>query len=289
MSSETGILDVRAIARRFAAHSVVDERHEPVVRGTYEREILRSPRPILLHGLAKGWPAYQRWTFDYLAQRGEGVEVVTARSIVEQSKTRRESRDLGDYIRSMQARDGTVTGGSDQSYVSYCPLLEMLPDLRADLPLDELFPSRLYQYLTAWIGPAGTVTGLHSDNMPNVLTQIRGRKGLLLLPPPALERYRSPKFDLGARLSQVDLRDPDLARFPQVRELAPLVAIVEEGDGLYIPPHWWHFVVAETPSVSLSNLAGHLRHAVLGMMPQWPLFLLHTAGLYARGNCVCHN
>jgi hypothetical protein len=288
MSTDTVNLNIRAVARRFVSQSPVDERHEPVVRGTYAREILPSPRPLLLRGLAKRWPAYHRWSFDFLAQRGKGVEVETTRSIIEQRATRRENIDLGGYIQSMLSSDGTVTGGPDQRYVSYCPLFELLPELQADIPREEVFSPCMFQYMTAWIGPSGTVTGLHSDNMPNVLAQVRGRKGLLLFPPPALERYRSWKFDFGARGNQVDLCEPDFARFPLVRELSPLVAVLEEGDGLFIPPHWWHFVVAETPSVSVSNLAGNLKHA-LAILPQWPLFLLHSAGLYARGNCVCHN
>lgn len=286
MNTTRSSLNVRAIAAQFPAHCPVDERHEPVARGTYERELLPAPRPVLLRRLAVAWPASRRWTFDYLAARGQGVEVVATRSLVETEKTVRETVELRAYIQSVLG--GAAADG--QNYVSYLPLFEALPELKADVPFAELYGSFLLKDLAAWIGPAGTVTGLHDDTLPNLVAQIRGRKGLLLFPPSPLDRiYRSAKFDFGTHLSLVDLCRPDFARFPRLRELRPLVAVLEEGDGLYIPPAWWHFVVAETPSVTLSLFAGSLRQALRRVLPQVPQLLLHRAGLYAQGNCVCHN
>ena len=284
------IVDVRAIAAKFPSQSTAFARPTPVERGTFEGELLRATQPTLLGGLAKSWPAYQRWTFDFLATAGTGIPVVATKSIVETAKTRRVTLDMGDYIRSVLAGDEAVAGGQNQTYVSFLPLFEVLPKLKADVPFGELFLPRTICDPHAWIGPAGTITGLHCDNFPNLLIQLRGRKGLLLFPPSPLNRlYQSSKSDFGATLSLVDLRAPDWQRFPRLRELTPVVVILHEGDAIYIPPGWWHYVVSETPSVTLSIFAGRVRHMLRGVGPQLFHFLLHQAGLYARGNCVCHN
>lgn len=290
MTSREPIVDVRAIAAKFPAQSPVDERHEPVTLGVFERELLRTPRPVLIHGLAKSWRASERWTFEFFAREGKGVKVSVTKSVVETVRTRRVDVDLGDYVRHLLADDGTVSGGSQQTYASFVPLFKVMPQLRADIPMRELFGPLMLTAQSAWLGPAGTITGLHTDTFPNILTQLRGRKGLILFPPSPLDRlYRSPKFEAATTVSLVDLREPDFERFPRLRELRPLVAILEEGDALYIPPGWWHYVVSETPSISLSTFAGYLQHAVRGMLWQAPLILLHKAGLYGRGNCICHN
>lgn len=290
MTSREPIVDVRAIAAKFPAQSPVDERHEPFTLGTFERELLPSPRPVLLHGLAKSWPASERWTFEFFAREGKGVKVSVTRSVVETVRTRRVDLDLGDYVRDLLDDDGRVIGGPQQTYASFVPLFKVMPQLKADIPMRELFGPLTLTTQSAWLGPAGTITGLHTDAFPNVLTQLRGRKGLILFPPRPLDRlYRSPKFEPATTVSLVDLREPDFERFPRLRELRPLVAILEAGDAIYIPPGWWHYVVSETPSISLSTFAGYLRHAVWGTVWQAPLIVLHKAGLYKRDNCICHN
>jgi hypothetical protein len=290
MSSASEIVDVRTIAAKFRKHTFVDERHEPLISGTFERELLHTPRPIAIRGMARQWTAYRRWTLEFFEREARGVQVVAIKSIIETERTQRVTVDLSDYVRSILAEDGSVVGGPQQTYVSFLPLFEVMPQLKADIPMREVFGPFTITSQSAWFGPAGTITGLHTDNFPNLLTQLRGRKGVILFPPSPLNRlYLSPKFEIGTVLSQVDLREPDWDRFPRLRELVPIVCILEPGDGNYIPTGWWHYVVSETPSISLTTFAGHVSHVVRGLIWQAPLILLHQAGLYKRGNCICHN
>ncbi|KAI4334602.1 hypothetical protein L6164_019270 [Bauhinia variegata] len=52
--------------------------------------------------------------------------------------------------------------------------------------------------------------------------------------------------------SQVDLDDIDERKFPEVQELEFVDCILEEGEMLYIPPKWWHYVRSLTTSFSVS-------------------------------------
>ncbi|KAL2940926.1 Lysine-specific demethylase JMJ30 [Bienertia sinuspersici] len=52
--------------------------------------------------------------------------------------------------------------------------------------------------------------------------------------------------------SQVDLDDIDDTAFPNVRDLEFMDCILDEGEMLYIPPKWWHYVRSLTPSLSVS-------------------------------------
>lgn len=287
-ASETTV-DVDAIAAQFPAHGSVDERTEPLHGREDLRELFGHRRPLVMRKLASDWPASRRWTFDYLAAKGAGHSVSVNRSIREQYQTVSEERDLGDYIRSLVVDDDTVRGGHDQTYLAYSWLLKELPELRADIPFDRLFSRWSFKLPATWIGPAGTVTGLHSDNVyPNVLAQIRGRKSVVLLPP-GDHGYRSEKYEFCTSASAVDLRAPDFDRFPLLCDVTPLVTHLDEGDALFIPPKWWHFVVSESPSVSVSTFFGTIRHLTpWAIGPEITKDLLHRIGLYRRGNCICH-
>jgi lysine-specific demethylase 8 len=284
-----GAVDVDAIAAMFATHAAADEgvgRPDPAAD---LRQLFTRTRPLVMRGLARGWPAFERWTFDHLARLGSGITVSVNRSIREQYATTSEECDLGEYIRGIQADDGTVRGGTDQRYLAYSWLVKDLPQLRADIPFRDEFGPRTHKLPATWIGPAGTVTGLHSDNVyPNVLAQIRGRKSVVLFAPGS-PMYTSGKYESWTSVSSVDLRAPDFDRFPSLRGASPLVAHLDEGDALFIPPKWWHFVVADTPSVSVSTFFGTPRHVAPAAAVEITKGLLHRVGLYRRGDCICHS
>ncbi|MQL93586.1 hypothetical protein Taro_026244 [Colocasia esculenta] len=52
--------------------------------------------------------------------------------------------------------------------------------------------------------------------------------------------------------SQVDLDDLDLKKFPKVQDLEFVDCVLEEGEMLYVPPKWWHYVRSLTTSFSVS-------------------------------------
>lgn len=51
---------------------------------------------------------------------------------------------------------------------------------------------------------------------------------------------------------QVDVTNVDLVKFPNFEHLKFTDCILEEGQMLYIPPKWWHYVESLTPSFSVS-------------------------------------
>ncbi|KAF7824069.1 lysine-specific demethylase JMJ30 [Senna tora] len=51
---------------------------------------------------------------------------------------------------------------------------------------------------------------------------------------------------------QVDLDDIDESKFPNVRDLEFVDCNIEEGEMLYIPPKWWHYVRSLTTSFFVS-------------------------------------
>ncbi|CAK9146765.1 unnamed protein product [Ilex paraguariensis] len=106
--------------------------------------------------------------------------------------------------------------------------------------------------LNAWFGPSGTVTPLHHDPHHNILAQVVGRKYIRLYPASISEElYPHPETML-SNTSQVDLDNIDGDEFPKMQDLEFLDCILEEGEMLYIPPKWWHYIRSLTTSFSVS-------------------------------------
>lgn len=71
-------------------------------------------------------------------------------------------------------------------YIAQCPLLNMIPELRADIdfePLAEEVIGRPVAKMNIWMGTCGTITELHFDSLDNLYVQVAGVKRVKLVKP----------------------------------------------------------------------------------------------------------
>ena len=109
-----------------------------------------------------------------------------------------------------------------------------------------------------WVGSGGQVVNLHLDPYDNMLCMLAGVKRVTLFPPHVLPYLypAPPDRGLGGTPSSlVRLLELDRRTFPLVDRALPegVVARVEPGDVLWIPPFWWHHVESDGLNVMLNN------------------------------------
>jgi len=99
-----------------------------------------------------------------------------------------------------------------------------------------------------WIGNR-TCIAPHFDNTENIACVVGGRRRFTMFPPDQIGNLYPGPLDLtpaGQPISLVDVRKPDLDRFPRFAQAlrAAEVAELAPGDAVYIPALWWHNVEA---------------------------------------------
>jgi hypothetical protein len=99
-----------------------------------------------------------------------------------------------------------------------------------------------------WIGNR-TCIAAHFDNTDNLACVVAGRRRFTMFPPEQIRNLYVGPLDLtpaGQPVSLVDIRNPDLERFPRYAEALEfaVVAELEPGDAVYVPALWWHHVEA---------------------------------------------
>lgn len=105
--------------------------------------------------------------------------------------------------------------------------------------------------INSWFGPGGTVSPLHFDPKDNVLCQVVGAKYLRLYAPEESDKLY-PIEGLLSNTSQVQVEDPDHEQFPEFRRAKYVECVLREGEMLYIPPKYWHYVRSLSTSFSVS-------------------------------------
>eukprot|EP01045_Picozoa_sp_COSAG04_P018322 COSAG04_NODE_1687_length_5942_cov_5.827144_6_plen_122_part_00 len=113
-----------------------------------------------------------------------------------------------------------------------------------------------------FFGPRGTVTPLHHDPYENALCQLVGAKYVRLYAPTEENARRLCAGDKGGLRNQSRLEPADLLigeandayrhKFPELKEAKFVDMVLEEGDLLFLPRGWWHYVKSLSTSISIA-------------------------------------
>ncbi|MEO6216756.1 MAG: cupin-like domain-containing protein [Sphingomonas sp.] len=243
---------------------------QDIDRTRFDEEIRPSRQPAIFRGLGRNWPAVQAGgtspeaAIAYLkrfSQPGPVPALVGDPGIegrfsytadLKQLNFQRGTTPLDPFLDRL-LRD-QQTARPYAMAVQSLSLPEFLPGFveenRIDL-LDAAIVPRI------WIGNAITVA-THYDRMENVGMVMTGRRRFTVFPPEQIGNLYPGPFELtpsGVPISLVDATAPDLDRYPRFAEAmaAAQTAVLEPGDAIYLPFHWWHGVESLDPVNAFVN------------------------------------
>lgn len=213
-------------------------------------------KPVIIKNFAKGWPAISKWSLEYFEDKfgDELVEVQTKRNTDKNyelnSVLHKTKMPLNEFIGKIKASESSndFYMTANNNTLKETRLKEVLEDLGK-------FP----EYLTTpkadgnthlWIGPKGTITPLHHDEVALFHVQIVGRKVWKLISP----LYGPNVYNHKGVFSAIDLQNIDYNRFPKMKGVKIIEALVEPEEALFLPIAWWHGVVSLDRSISMSMI-----------------------------------
>ena len=229
----------------------------------FKNTIKTRDRPAVLRGLVRAWPATQAGlvsahslsaylkTFDggHAAPLFEGPAAIKGRFFYNDTLDgfNFESKRalLGDVLerlcRELASESPAALYSGSLSLPIYLPGFSDVNHVRSLITAESVRES-------IWIGNR-TCIAAHFDNIENLACVVGGRRRFTLFPPEQIRNLYVGPLDLtpaGQPITLVDIRDPDLARFPRYAEAAAVAEVAElaPGDAVYIPALWWHNVEA---------------------------------------------
>ncbi|KIW07466.1 uncharacterized protein PV09_01434 [Verruconis gallopava] len=287
----------------------------------HDRNNKQGPVPFIITGALVPWPAIseedRKWSNpQHLLARTLGgrrlVPVELGRSYTDEDWGQK-IMPFGEFLVSHMLQDPqTSLLERKTGYLAQHDLFAQIPELRADIAIPDFCyatvpePQRAEKsddgsreeadgdddaldrniMLNVWIGPAHTISPLHTDPHHNILAQVFGSKYVRLYPPCQTENLypRSKEGDVDmSNTSEVDVDmamkvlegrslEPacnDLNRqaaptdqaiekevfartFPKFADANYVEGILGQGECLFIPRGWWHYVRSLSPSCSVS-------------------------------------
>jgi hypothetical protein len=218
---------------------------EDIQPEVFKTQYYNTRIPLVIKGLAKKWPAYEKWDWDYFKQMVGDKEVGIYNNIKSDAYTPVNKAD--DYVKFGEYID-MIRKGPAQWRIFLFNIFSHAPQLAKDFDWPtELMSGFVKRAPMLFTGGEGAVTHMHFDiDLSHILhTQFMGRKKVLLFPYEQKDLlYRKP-FEVLSMADYTHYYDQqsskvDFEKFPALKYAEGYDLTLEPGDTLFMPAGFWH-------------------------------------------------
>jgi hypothetical protein len=260
-----------SVSSRRAETTVEIDRRANLSQAEFLEKYLYPKKPVVITDAMCEWTALSRWTPEFFKATFGDMKF----TIDQGTKAGNDYRNQpGSVEYTMRQFIDLVLESSVRNPAPYFRnrvFYDLFPTLAHDIdPLPEYFePNWLPEHYL--VGPMGRVLNrgaalelyiggegasfpvLHYDGGGThaFLMQIYGRKKFIVYPPEQ-EIYLYPSLENPNFSTVNSLDNPDLQKFPLFANATATTFILEPGELLFVPSHWWHTTKMLTPSITLS-------------------------------------
>ncbi len=207
----------------------------------FNEKYYKPMKPLIIKNLAKEWPAYKKWNWDYFIDVVGNTDVGVYNNVKSDAYTPINTADaymkFGDYLKKVKA-------GPLDLRIFLFNIFQHAPQLTKDFTWpDHLIKGFVKKYPMLFVGGEGSITHMHFDiDTSHILhTQFMGRKRVLLFPFKEQHKlYRKP-WEVLSLANFANYNEKfDYENFPATKLANGYEVILEHGDTLFMPAGFWH-------------------------------------------------
>lgn len=206
----------------------------------YDKYLSRN-KPVIITGFVEKWPAYNKWTIDYLANK-IGDRLVPIVTIVDGDycNTTKSEMKLSEYIAYLQS-------GQEERrklYLAELPVKKYFSDLSDEMILPGYFNKKEGSPTSAIYVGKDNFSQLHFHEYGSAVNcMLYGEKSFRLYPPSETRYlYKYPWYSKLKNMSRTTALVPDPDEFPEFHKAKAYDIVLKAGEMLFIPIYWWHAI-----------------------------------------------
>ncbi|WP_090392916.1 cupin-like domain-containing protein [Niabella drilacis] len=238
----------------------------------FKKNYYQKNQPVVIRDLARQWPAFSRWNWDYFIDIVGNKEVGVYNNVKSDSYTPINTADaymkFGTYLE-------MVKRGPVELRIFLFNIFQHAPQIVSDFSWpDTYMKGFVKKFPMLFVGGQGSVTHMHFDiDLSHILhTQFIGKKRVLLFPFEEQHKlYRKP-WEVLSLANFAQYYDKfDYEKFPATKSAKGYEVILEHGDTLFMPAGYWHHMEYIDAGFAMSLRA--LQSGITGKLKGvWNLF-----------------
>ncbi len=211
---------------------------------------LNGGKPVILKDFIKpDSPAMKHWNYSYFKEIA-GDHTVELHGSEDNSLDRAASAPIkkmkfGEYL-------DFIENNPTDLRIFLFNLLKLKPELIKDIHYNDVTGGKVIKWLPyLFFGGEGSSTRNHFDiDMSHVfLSQFKGVKKIWLFPLNQSDYLYKLPYNFH---SSANLKNPDYDKFPALKYLSGFEAEIKEGETLFMPSGFWHYIQYVTEGYSVS-------------------------------------
>lgn len=211
---------------------------------------VKPQKPVVIEQLIEDWPAYKKWSLDYIDEVAgdRTVPLYDDRPISSKFKFNEPhlKMKMSEYISLLKSKPTNYR-------IFLYHLMKEVPKLQEDFKFPDMGLRFLKQLPMLFFGGENSKVFMHYDiDFANILHfHFHGKKQCILYPPSQSKYLYKVPHALISR-EDIDFTNPDFEKFPALKEAEGYVTNLNHGETLYMPEGYWHQMTYLTPGFSMS-------------------------------------
>ena len=211
-----------------------------ISKADFIEQYYKLQKPVLIEGLTKEWPAYEKWRLDYIQERA-GEQIVPLYNN-EPAKDKesvyapKKEMKLYDYIEILKTQPTDLR-------IFFYEILKKMPELLKDFEYPDIGLKFFKKLPALFFGGGKSKVFMHYDiDLPDSMHfHFDGHKSITLFSPEQTKYlYRVP-YSIH-NLEAIDMDNPDFEKYPALQYVEGIQANMKHGDTLFMPSGYWHYI-----------------------------------------------
>ena len=225
-------------------------RVERISKEDFVRDFVRPQKPVVIEKLIEDWPAYKKWSLDYIGELAgdKTVPLYDDRPISSEFKFNEPhaKMKMSEYIDLLKQEPTNYR-------IFLYNLIKEVRKLQDDFKFPDMGLRFLKQLPMLFFGGEHSQVFMHYDiDYANILHfHFHGKKQCILFPPSESKHLYKVPHSLISR-EDINFNKPDFEKFPALKNAQGYITELNHGETLYMPEGYWHHMTYQTAGFSMS-------------------------------------